>query len=320
MPTNTLNICFASDNNYAAYMGVALLSILKNAKEEDTLHFYIFDDKISNENRSKIESLKKVKPFEIEWIKISKEDLSGCALNYKNKLPITTYARFLIPKKIKEDKVLYLDCDIFVRRSLSDLFNTDIENYFMAGVKDYGIRASYILSRFEGEVSPSCYVNAGVLLINNKLWRQRSIADDFFAYAQDHSSHLRFADQDILNYLLSRRIKKIDPAYNVMDLLYDPIRYLGKPYQKQWRQAAENPYIRHSKPWKVNSLIEGRGEYLSLMAQSPWASKMPRDNFSFMFYLKRFFIYWLQHPVFFLTPRFYLRLRYRGVLRTVSPK
>ena len=65
-----INVCFSCDDNYAKYAGVALTSILYNAKENDDLVVYILDGGISEENKNNITSLKNIKECEINFIKI----------------------------------------------------------------------------------------------------------------------------------------------------------------------------------------------------------------------------------------------------------
>ena len=145
---NTINICFAADNNYAKYMGLALMSILKSAKTEDSLHFFILDNQIKQEEKDKIASLKKIKDFQITYLPIKEKYFDNLHTIQKG-LTLTAYARFLVPSLIEAEKVLYLDCDVFVRRSLADLFNTDISNYYMAGSLDLGIKKKYLNERFK---------------------------------------------------------------------------------------------------------------------------------------------------------------------------
>ena len=66
-----INVCFATDNNYTKYMGLALMSVLKSANKEDALHFFILDNQIKQEEKDKIATLQKIKPFEITYIPIS---------------------------------------------------------------------------------------------------------------------------------------------------------------------------------------------------------------------------------------------------------
>ena len=55
------------------------------------------------------------------------EELKNCCTYKGDYISLATYYRLLIPELIpNEDRILYLDCDIIVRKSLSDLYNRDL--------------------------------------------------------------------------------------------------------------------------------------------------------------------------------------------------
>ncbi|MBR4508182.1 MAG: sulfatase-like hydrolase/transferase [Elusimicrobiaceae bacterium] len=149
MKNETINICFATDNNYAKYMGLALMSILKSANKEDKLHFFILDNQIKQEEKDKIATLKKIKDFEITYISINDEIFKNCHANQKG-LSLTAFARFLVPWLIEVDKLLYLDCDIFVRKSLAPLFSSLKTDLFKLKIKIISIYylAFFLLLQF----------------------------------------------------------------------------------------------------------------------------------------------------------------------------
>ena len=314
---NKINICFASDNNYAKYMGLAIMSILQSADSGDALHFFILDNKIKQEEKDKIAKLYKIKPFEIDYLPISDDNFKDCCFNERT-ITVTTYARFLIPSLIDKKKIIYLDCDIFVRKSLAPLFNIDISDYYMAGVSDIGLNQKYILNKFRGMIEPEDYINAGVLLINNERWQRKSIADALFEYAGSHSSDLRFADQDCINYILRSGFKKISPTWNMMDDYFDPYYVLKQKNKKEIIQIQKDPAVRHFKPWKRNNTKEFREEYIEMMQKSPWSEFVPKDDKGVWYFIKIFFRFWLKYPIFFLVPKFYLRIKYMGFIKTIT--
>ena len=59
-----IDICLTSDENYVEYMGALIVSVLKNSGNND-IFFHIIIDSISEENKSKLISLKKIKNCEI---------------------------------------------------------------------------------------------------------------------------------------------------------------------------------------------------------------------------------------------------------------
>ena len=57
-----IDICFASDERYAPYMGVALSSVVAHAAAGDELHFHILENKISAENKQKLKHVCSTRP------------------------------------------------------------------------------------------------------------------------------------------------------------------------------------------------------------------------------------------------------------------
>ena len=208
--SETINICFASDDNYAPYFGIAILSILKNAAKEDKFHFYILDNEISEENKAKITHFSSQNPFEITWLSFDEKVFEKCGTK-NSSWPLSTFGRYLIPELIPADKVLYLDCDVMVRGSLAELWKEDLDGYYLAGAPDYNVMwRGKLKERFKGEMEhPQEYVNAGVLLINNKKWKEEHLFQILLDYSVRNAPFLHWMDQDAINYIC-RKHKKMD--------------------------------------------------------------------------------------------------------------
>jgi lipopolysaccharide biosynthesis glycosyltransferase len=61
----------ASDNNYVKPMATVMASVLCNS--DSVVCFHIFDGGISEENKAKLEELKKIKDCTINFITVDKE-------------------------------------------------------------------------------------------------------------------------------------------------------------------------------------------------------------------------------------------------------
>ena len=109
-----INICIASDNNYTQHAGVVIASILANAAAEDSLNFFILDGGISDENKSKIQQLKKQKDCRIEFIAIDPSLFAGyLAIKTHGYISLPTYYRLKTASLLPElDRIIYLDCDM----------------------------------------------------------------------------------------------------------------------------------------------------------------------------------------------------------------
>ena len=307
----TMNICLASDDNYAPYLGIAILSILKNAAPEDKFHFYILDNKISDENKEKMARLSSRNPFEITWLSWDKKLFEKCDTKSAS-WTSAIFARYLIPELIKEDKVLYLDCDVMVRGSLADLWKEDLEGYYLAGVRDYNaILRDKLDQRFEG-MNPREYVNSGVLLINNKRWREEKLFQKLLDYSIKNASLLRCPDQDAINFICRKHKKFLIERYNATSFLWKTDLIPSGFDAEKIIKEREKVVIRHFHPWRKNYFIPHREEYLSLIAQSPWPEIMPKDDPKWLAYAKITCRYFWRHPFCFLLPKFWKRLKLRG--------
>ena len=163
-----INICLASDNNYAKYLSVTAASILANAKKEDDICFYILDGGIEEDNKNKILSLKEIKNCEINFIKIDDnlfEDYKKVKTH--SYITLATYYRLKLSELLPfVDKIIYFDCDIIVNSSLDELFGTDLNGFALGGVLD--------ISRKHTAKNPT-YINAGMIVFNLEYIRIRRL-------------------------------------------------------------------------------------------------------------------------------------------------
>ena len=75
---------------------------------------------------------------------------------------------------INLDKIIYLDCDSIIADSLEDLDNIDISDYYIAGVQD---TVTNFFKTSIGLNKDDRYINAGMLVINLKKWREDKIEE-----------------------------------------------------------------------------------------------------------------------------------------------
>ena len=72
--------------------------------------------------------------------------------------------------------MLYLDCDLVVNQDLTPLFDIDLGDYPLAAVQDLG--AQYYFNEY--------IFNSGVMLINNRLWKQEEVCKQLIEMTNDH--------------------------------------------------------------------------------------------------------------------------------------
>ena len=219
------NICYSLDSNYSEQLAVSITSILKNADITDNINFYILDGGLTIDDKSKIELLKNIKDFSIQYISVDAKDFAYCPLLANEKeehkdyhVTLPTYFRFKLAKFLPSlTKVLYLDCDVIVRNSLKELFSIKLNDYAVAMVKD-------VESKQESErLGLKNYFNAGVMLVNLDYWRKNNVENRLFDYAKNNQKNILWQDQDIINIVLSCEIKSINLKWNYQYFLYDEV-------------------------------------------------------------------------------------------------
>ena len=293
-------------------MGLAILSILQSAAKGDSFHFYILDNKISAENKKKLTQLHREYRFGLTYVPLDERLFARCDAKRSN-WTLSIFGRYLIPKVIPADKVLYLDCDVMVRGSLRPLFEEDLGTYYLAGVPDYNVIFRGKLSeRFGPDFKKEEYVNSGVLLINNKKWREENLFEKLLSFSEKNASYLLWPDQDAVNVVCQKRKKMLPERYNVMGYMYKPDLFLDHARGSRISLEAKRAVIRHFHAWKKNLFVPHRDEYLALIQKSPWPQLMPKDDAKPWAWCKITGRYLWRHPFCFLTPRFYKRWKARG--------
>ena len=235
-----INICLASDNNYAKYLSVTAASILANAKKEDDICFYILDGGIEEDNKNKILSLKEIKNCEINFIKIDDnlfEDYKKVKTH--SYITLATYYRLKLSELLPfVDKIIYFDCDIIVNSSLDELFGTDLNGFALGGVLD--------ISRKHTAKNPT-YINSGMIVFNLEYIRKNNIEEEFLNYTKENIDKIKTGDQEIINEVLKGgRIKVLDDSWNVQSSNFiNRSSYIKIPNVIH--------YVSKNKPWHFGS-------------------------------------------------------------------
>ena len=238
---NKATFVLAADYGYLRYLEATLKSICYHHTD---CKVYILNQDIPQEWFIGIRKRLKCRNSELVDIKLTGDAISkewkmapyGCHINYM------TFARYFIPQFVEEEKVLYLDSDVIVTRNLNDLFKIELGNHLVAAAKVvFGLE-----DRF----------NAGVLLINNKLWKEENIQKQCIEITSREHDTLLEADQTVLNRLCGDRYIVLDDTYN-FQIGYDRLAEQRKQYFILEKSLNPLPaiihYLSENKPWNLYS-------------------------------------------------------------------
>ena len=251
----TIPIVLSSDNQYALYMYTTMISILENKNKNTYYAFYLLvPSKFLKSNVNKILSITDKYMCYINFINIDEKLFKNINMNIPH-ITVPTYYRLLIGELLPNeiDKCIYLDSDICVCKDLSELFNIDIKDNYIAGV----VSPVYYFSEkkhCERLNLPSMkqYLNAGMLIMNLKQIRKDNMTKKFIDLTKRNFDS---QDQDVLNVACYGRIMTLPPKYNAQVFrLKENNPLLTELYKKKdIIEAKTIPYIIHysnkRKPW-----------------------------------------------------------------------
>ena len=283
-----INVVLSTDEGYLRQSFIVMESVMLNAESIDFYNFYILtNQEVIDDYQEYITYFQnKYCNCNVKYV-MAEEMLGEVAINMKH-ITKPTYYRLLLPYILRVDKCIYLDSDIVVVDNLRKLYEIDINDYMIGGVK---APTYHLLEEKEdykdksGLVNMDQYINAGVLLMNLKEMRR----SDFVKSALEMvNKPLPGQDQDIVNRLCYGRIKHLPFKYNFQPVRL-PLKGLGKVFAEQELEAARNfPVIIHyltpEKPW----------EYLDILYADRWWEVCSKTMFLEYFYQKyrKEFIYY----------------------------
>lgn len=123
--------------------------------------------------------------------------------NYKSKFTYMALIRAALTKIFPNlNTILSLDVDTIVNENISDLWDIDLTNYYIAGaIEPKKSTENYM------------YINAGVMLINLKKLREDKKDDEIINIL--NTNHFTFDIQDAYNKQCQTKIYELSPEYNV---------------------------------------------------------------------------------------------------------
>ena len=220
-------IALVANKNWYKYMVIDLYSLLSVTKNVKKVYLFTETDKSSYIPYldDVIKKFKNTKIIVKNANKIINKYLDDNSLNKDSFYTDFCMVKLMFSTELKEDKVLYIDIDAIVKKDISNIWKYNIDDYYVAGCRDYGI-----LDRGSERVQPIAdkYINSGVVVFNLKKMREDNIQEKIFKII--NSEGLYFPDQDALNLVCHDKTYMLSSMYNVCEGVTVPMynRELGK--------------------------------------------------------------------------------------------
>ncbi|UZQ50671.1 glycosyltransferase family 8 protein [Clostridium kluyveri] len=250
-----MNILVTLDSNYLKPLKVMLKSLfLNNPKEKFCI--YIMHSNIRETEFYDIARFIEKEGHKLFIITIEDEYFKHAPLtkHYTKEIYYRLLAFKFLPSTI--NKILYLDPDIIVINQIRNLYDIDISKYLYAAAHHSTLPVKEINKLRFKPYEIETYYNSGVLLMNINLQKNIIKEDQIYEFVDKNKNKLILPDQDIINALYSKYIKKIDEILFNYDPRYYKYNRLLSKGDINMDYIINNTSIIHfcgkKKPWHKN--------------------------------------------------------------------
>lgn len=263
MDKKTIPMFFSFDNNYVAQAGVTFESLLANAKQGVFYELNVLHTKISEASQKRlIKLVTKHKNATLNFIDVSKFNFEfsdkNFALQYGGAtFTVDTLYRCipdLIPEFDKYEKIIYSDVDIVIVDDISELYDVDLEEKYLAGVKAPQFLHNEFLHVDKKLIGN--YFAGGLWVMNLAKIRKDNLGQKILKLIKNPPYRFIWNDQDVMNLACDLKVAYIPYIYiSIPDWLplLEKMNFKDEYYpNNELYEAMYNPKIIHYagiKPW-----------------------------------------------------------------------
>lgn len=211
-----------------------------------------------------------------------------------------TYARLLLPENTSHERIVYIDSDFLVCRSIGPLKDCDVSDCGVAAVVEWGIRT------IANDINPGCpfevdpanpYFNGGLMVLDMLRIQKSGIFDKATNYLKRHPEHCKVWDQSALNFSINGDFEILEECFNFQNarVYFGPIELLSRLHKRSVNIHFVNP---KQKPWKkyTNHPAETMFRVLLDEVFPDWKSPEFKKDF-LRWRIRQFFVHW--YPMLF---------------------
>ena len=297
-----MNVLITSSDSYSIFAGVTLTSLFENNKNLNEITVHFLTTGLSDENKSKLTEL--CNNYKRKIVFYNSDNLIQFFVS--NDVPkyggsYVPYFRLFFTKYITNlpERLLYLDCDLLITKSIEALEKLDFEGALYAAVPD----CNGVLHRLRN-VDSSKYFNNGVILFNCNKWLDENCERKILDFIKNVPV-MADADQYITNFLFSDHVKSLPCRYNygASFVFYgikksSVIYKWSESYKRNMQEAEKDICIYHcfpifgKRPWNKGFLLK-KLEWDYYLKISPWKNYSKTKTGFSLFYILEYILYWI---------------------------
>ncbi len=230
--SGTVDVVLITDANYMDFTRVAINSAKKTKCPASRYNFHVMTLGVSAADEAALKALAE-ENVTVSVLPQEEVDLFYIRDTHVSK---TSLLKYYIAKALPQlDKALYIDSDVLVLHDLSNIYNTDITDKYLAVVKDpsWFFENMHVLELNLQE--RGFYFNSGVMLMNLKKFRD----DGLEAKLEDYTNNnfRTYMDQDALNVVVGNDVVLLPFEANAMNFFFEhnDLNTMGQFYGRQWQ-------------------------------------------------------------------------------------
>ena len=260
-----------------------MCSLFDKNRDMKQITVYVLSLGLSEENREKLQTIAEAYGRELVILELGdirkrfdfEVDTGGYDISIMGRL----FMGEMLPESVK--RVLYLDCDTVVVRSLKKMWKEDLGDAVLGAVMEptiyEAVKESIDLGKDDG------YYNSGMLLVDLERWRKENVQEKLMSFLKEKGGALFASDQDLLNGALKGKIHTLMPEWNFFPnyryfsykTLVEHSSAYGAVSKEALKHAKKHPAIIHymgdERPWIRGNLNHYRRAYEKYLAMTPWA-------------------------------------------------
>lgn len=224
-----INITTFFDKNLEIQAAILIHNIARLSRDSRPISLYIFViGKTDVDFEAEAENLK-TQSFTLHVLYLENPEKFIDDRRYSH---LATAYRLLLGDLLPDiNRVIYIDIDILILGDLERLFDTSLEGNVLGASPAWSMeqaRARNVNLGLSGlalqmpagqylddiiGMRDCIYFNAGVLLIDLELWRNKKVKEQCFQFFENNLL-LLFTDQDALNHVLRKNVYFLDEGWN----------------------------------------------------------------------------------------------------------
>lgn len=245
-----INIATALNSLYVKYAYVMLTSLFENQSDAN-IHIFILYSDLEQKDMECLQSLVYKYEMNIHYLLIDKK-LFPTELPTTKDWSLEAYYRLMLLDILPADvdRILYLDVDMIINKSIEELYWSDFENYLFCVCRD--MPTSFPTSDVRDEIFKEYigqgfnYFNSGMMLWNIGKLRGLYHFKDYMDLAKKLNYKMKAPDQDLLNAMHWNQVKYLD------EYKYDLFAKIAYDFGIRYEDTKNETVIIHfagMKPW-----------------------------------------------------------------------